>query len=257
LFLSLFKSLATVITSLASALPLIGHAVVAWLWGGFAVDNPTLNRFYSAHYLLPFILAALSLLHLAALHQYGSTNPLGVNAQIDLVDFYPYYTSKDIVGLLIVSVFAVFLVFFYPDILSHPDNNIPANPYSTPAHIQPEWYFLWVYAILRSIPNKRAGVAAVGLVFLSLGLLPYLHKHPVRSAQFRLLQTWLYWTFRADCARLTWIGIMPVEAPYLLMGQLASVWFFLYLLVFLPRSAWLEQKLATHLEKTSVERIEI
>ena len=241
---------ATVITSLASALPIIGHAVVAWLWGGFAVDNPTLNRFYSAHYLLPFILAALSLLHLAALHQHGSTNPRGVNAQTDLVDFYPYYTSKDIVGLLIVSVFAVFLVFFYPDILSHPDNNIPANPYSTPAHIQPEWYFLWVYAILRSIPNKLAGVAAVGLVFLSLGSLPYLHKHPVRSAQFRLRQTWLYWTFLADCALLTWIGIMPVEAPYLLMGQLASVWFFLYLLVFLPLSAWLEQKRVTHLEQS-------
>ena len=227
----------------------INHCIWLPINKNVAVDNPTLNRFYSAHYLLPFILAALSLLHLAALHQYGSTNPLGVNAQIDLVDFYPYYTSKDIVGLLLVSVFAVFLVFFYPDILSHPDNNIPANPYSTPAHIQPEWYFLWVYAILRSIPNKRAGVAAVGLVFLSRALLPYLHKHPVRSAQFRLLQTWLYFTFRADCALLTWIGVMPVEAPYLVMGQLASVWFFLYLLVLLPRSAWLEQKLATHLEK--------
>jgi ubiquinol-cytochrome c reductase cytochrome b subunit len=231
---------ATVITSLASALPVIGQPIVNWLWGGFAVDNPTLNRFYSFHYLLPFILAALSIVHLAALHQYGSTNPIGVNSQTDQIDFYPYYYAKDFVGLCAVGFFAAFIVFFYPDILSHPDNNIPANPYSTPAHIVPEWYFLWVYAILRSIPNKLAGVAAIALVFISLFLLPFIHKPEVRSAKFRLLHEWFFWTFAADVALLTWIGQKPVEQPYIIMGQLATVWFFLYFLVLTPAIAWLE-----------------
>lgn len=131
--------MATVITSLASAIPVIGNHIVAWLWGGFSVDNPTLNRFYSFHYLFPFLLAALSLAHLAALHQYGSTNPLGINAQIDVVDFYPYFYVKDLVATLMLAIFAAFLVGFYPEVLGHPDNNIPANPYSTPAHIVPEY----------------------------------------------------------------------------------------------------------------------
>jgi ubiquinol-cytochrome c reductase cytochrome b subunit len=231
---------ATVITSLASALPVIGQPIVNWLWGSFSVDNPTLNRFYSFHYLFPFILTAIMIVHLAALHQYGSTNPLGVNAQTDQIDFYPYYYAKDLVGLCAVGFFAAVLVFFYPDLLSHPDNNIPANPYSTPAHIVPEWYFLWVYAILRSIPNKLAGVAAIALVFVSLFMLPYINKPEIRSARFRLLHEWFFWTFLADCALLTWIGQEPVEQPYIIMGQLATVWFFIYLLIITPGLAWLE-----------------
>jgi ubiquinol-cytochrome c reductase cytochrome b subunit len=236
---------ATVITSLASAIPIVGTHIVAWLWGGFAVDNPTLNRFYSAHYLFPFLLAGLSIFHLAALHQYGSTNPLGVNSQTDLIPFYPYYVLKDLVGIFVLAVLAAIVIFYYPDLLSHPDNNIPANPYSTPAHIVPEWYFLWVYAILRSIPNKLAGVAAIGLVFLCLLLLPFINQSPARSAKFRPIHEWLFWTFVADCCLLTWIGAQPVEVPYIIIGQLAAVWFFFYLLILTPLIGWLEHWLAS------------
>jgi ubiquinol-cytochrome c reductase cytochrome b subunit len=164
---------ATVITSLFSAIPVIGSSIVAWLWGGFAVDNPTLNRFFSLHYLLPFVIAGLSIVHLAALHQYGSTNPIGVNSATDKIPFYPYYVSKDVVGICLMFFGLSVLVFYYPDLLSHPDNYVPANPYVTPAHIVPEWYLLWPYAILRSIPDKLAGVASLALVFVCLGFLPY------------------------------------------------------------------------------------
>lgn len=234
---------ATVITSLASAIPVVGQSIVNWLWGGFSVDNPTLNRFYSFHYLLPFLLAALSILHLAALHLHGSTNPLGVNAEVDKIDFYPYYTSKDLVALIALALFGSLLVWFAPNLLSHPDNQIPANPYSTPAHIVPEWYYLWVYAILRSIPNKLLGVGAIALVFISLISLPYIHKPTIRSPHFRLLHEAFYWTFVADCLVLTWIGQQPVEDPYIFIGQLATVWFFFYLLVCTPGAAMLEANL--------------
>nr|YP_009054585.1 cytochrome b [Bracteacoccus aerius]AIK29073.1 cytochrome b [Bracteacoccus aerius] len=217
---------ATVITSLASALPIVGGHIVAWLWGGFAVDNPTLNRFYSFHYLFPFLLAALSIVHLAALHQYGSTNPLGINAQTDLVDFYPYFYVKDLAATLRLAGIAAFLVGFYPEVLGHPDNNIPANPYSTPAHIVPEWYFLWVYAILRSIPNKLAGVVAILLVFVALAALPYAHKPNYRGPRFRSVHKALAWALIADFLLLTYLGHQPVEAPYVALGQLATVGFF-------------------------------
>lgn len=236
---------ATVITSLASAIPVVGTTIMTWLWGGFAVDNPTLNRFYSAHYLLPFRLAGLSILHLAALHQYGSTNPLGVNASVDTVDFYPYFSTKDWSGAVLFTVGASILVFFYPEARGHPDNNIPANPYATPAHIVPEWYFLWVYAIRRSIPNKLAGVLAIALVFISLFLLPLIHKPSVRSPKFRLLSEVFFWAFAADVFLRTWIGQKPVEDPFVLVGQLATVWFFFHLLVLLPFCAWCESKWAS------------
>jgi ubiquinol-cytochrome c reductase cytochrome b subunit len=235
--------LATVITSLASAIPVVGNHIVAWLWGGFSVDNPTLNRFYSFHYLFPFLLAALSLAHLAALHMYGSTNPLGLNAQTDLIDFYPYFYVKDLVATLGLSLFAALLVGFYPEVLGHPDNNIPANPYSTPAHIVPEWYFLWVYAILRSIPNKLAGVVAILLVFVSLALLPYAHKPVVRSPVFRSLHQNLAWAFIGDFLLLTYLGHQPVEAPYVFLGQGATVLFFV-LLGAMCVAAWADQWLA-------------
>lgn len=235
--------MATVITSLASAIPLIGDSIVYWLWGGFAVDNPTLNRFYSFHYLFPFLLAALSLAHLRALHQYGSTNPLGINAQTDLVDFYPYFYVKDLVAVLVLAAFAALLVGFYPEVLGHADNNIPANPYSTPRHIVPEWYFLWVYAILRSIPNKLAGVVAILLVFVALGLLPYLHKPAYRSPQFRSLHEALALVFIGDFLLLTYLGQQPVEAPFVLMGQCATVGFF-GLLAAICGAAWADQWLA-------------
>nr|ANN44639.1 cytochrome b [Hariotina sp. MMOGRB0030F] len=216
----------TVITSLASALPVVGTSIVGWLWGGFCVDNPTLNRFYSFHYLFPFLLAALSLIHLAALHQYGSTNPLGINAQSDLIDFYPYFYTKDLVAALRLSMRAAYLVNFEPELLGHPDNNIPANPYSTPAHIVPEWYFLAVYRILRSIPNKLAGVATIGLVFRTLRALPYLHKPNIRGRNFREGHQMVVIRLIRDCCLLTWLGSQPVERPYVVLGQRATFRFF-------------------------------
>lgn len=225
---------ATVITSLASAIPVVGMDITYWLWGGFSVDNATLNRFFSLHYLLPFIIAGASIVHIAALHQYGSNNPLGSLAVVDKVSFYPYFFLKDLVGWVIFALFFSFFIYFAPNALGHPDNYIPANPMSTPAHIVPEWYFLPVYAILRSIPNKLAGVVAIGLVFVSLLLLPFINTSSIRSSNFRPLYKKLFWLFVADCLLLGWIGCQPVEDPYVLIGQLASVYFFAYFLIFIP-----------------------
>jgi ubiquinol-cytochrome c reductase cytochrome b subunit len=219
---------ATVITSLASAIPIVGNSIVTWLWGGFSVDNATLNRFYSLHYLLPFLIAGASILHLAALHQYGSNNPLGINASVDKIAFYPYFYVKDLVGWVAFAIFFSIFVFYAPNVLGHPDNYIPANPMSTPAHIVPEWYFLPVYAILRSIPNKLGGVLAIGLVFVCLFALPFLNTSYVRSSSFRPIHKKLFWLLVADCLLLGWIGSQPVEAPYVTIGQIASLGFFVY-----------------------------
>lgn len=225
---------ATVITSLASAIPVVGDSIVTWLWGGFSVDNATLNRFYSLHYLLPFLIAGTSIVHIAALHQYGSNNPLGTNSIIDKIPFYPYFYVKDLVGWVAFALLFSFFVYFYPNSLGHPDNYIPANPMSTPAHIVPEWYFLWVYAILRSIPNKLGGVAAIALVFVSLFALPFINSSETRSSAFRPIYKKLFWLLVADCIILVWIGQQAVEDPYILIGQIASVYFFLFFLVFVP-----------------------
>jgi len=225
---------ATVITSLASAIPVVGDTIVTWLWGGFSVDNATLNRFFSLHYLLPFILVGASVVHLAALHQYGSNNPLGTNIAVDKIRFYPYFYVKDLVAWVSFAIFFALFVYFYPNLLGHPDNYIPANPMSTPAHIVPEWYFLWVYAILRSIPNKLAGVAAIALVFISLLALPFINTSPIRSSNFRPLYKKLFWLLVADCFILGWIGQEAVEDPYIIIGQLASVYFFVYFLILVP-----------------------
>lgn len=242
----------TVITSLASAQPIVGTSIVGRLWGGFAVDNPTLNRFYSFHYQFPFQLAAASLVHLAALHQYGSTNPLGINAHTDQVDFYPYFYSKDLGAAQALRQFATFLVSFYPEAQGHPDNNIPANPYSTPAHIVPERYFLRVYAILRSIPNKLAGVRAIGLVFAALAAQPYLHKPAARGPVFRSLHKGQARALIGIFMLQTYLGSMPVEAPYVQLGQGATVLFFL-LLRRLCVAAWADSYLAnfTHRNKNT------
>lgn len=225
---------ATVITSLASAIPLVGDQIVTWLWGGFSVDNATLNRFFSLHYLLPFVIAGASVVHLAALHQYGSNNPLGIESGVDRVGLYPYFYVKDLVAWVMFALLFSVFVYFAPNALGHPDNYIPANPMSTPAHIVPEWYFLWVYAILRSIPNKLGGVAAIALVFVSLLALPFFHGSPIRSSHFRPLYRTCFWLLVADCLLLGWIGQQPVEDPYILLGQGASVYFFFYFLVILP-----------------------
>lgn len=225
---------ATVITSLASAVPLVGDTLVTWLWGGFSVDNATLNRFYSLHYLLPFIIAGTSLVHIAALHQYGSNNPTGVNSASDKISFYPYFYVKDLVGWVAFAIFFAAFVYFYPNTLGHTDNYIPANPMSTPAHIVPEWYFLWVYAILRSIPNKLGGVAAIAAVFAALLALPFLNTSQTRAPAFRPILKKFFWLLVADCIVLVWIGQQPVEDPYVFIGQCASVYFFLYFVVIIP-----------------------
>jgi len=225
---------ATVITSLASAIPIVGDQITFWLWGGFSVDNATLNRFFSLHYLLPFIIAGASLAHIAALHQYGSNNPLGTLGTVDKVPFYPYFYTKDLVGWVAFFMFYSAFLFFAPNDLGHPDNYIPANPMVTPAHIVPEWYFLPVYAILRSIPNKLGGVLAIALVFVSLLALPFINSSEVRSSSFRPLHKIFFWLLVSDCIILGWIGQKPVEDPYVAIGQIASVYFFFYFLVIMP-----------------------
>ena len=241
---------ATVITSLASAIPLVGDSIVTWLWGGFSVDNATLNRFYSLHYLLPFIIAGASLVHIAALHQYGSNNPLGTNASVDKIAFYPYFYVKDLVGLLCLALLFSVFVYFYPNLLGHPDNYIPANPMSTPAHIVPEWYFLWVYAILRSIPYKLGGVAAIALVFIELLALHFINSANTRSSSFRPIHKKCFWLLVADCIILVWIGQQPVEDPYVLIGQIASVYFFIYFLVLIPFLGVFEQYLIKYVPES-------
>jgi ubiquinol-cytochrome c reductase cytochrome b subunit len=237
---------ATVITSLASAIPIVGDTIVTWLWGGFSVDNATLNRFYSLHYLLPFLIAGASIVHIAALHQYGSNNPLGVNGAVDKVRFHPYFTYKDVVGWVGFAWFFSIFVFFYPNLLGHPDNYINANPMSTPAHIVPEWYLLVFYAILRSVPNKLGGIVVMGLVFVALFLLPFINTSPIRSSNFRPIYKKCFWLFVADCFLLAWIGSRPVETPYIEVGQILTLYFFVFLLILVPLLGRIETFLLTY-----------
>ncbi len=227
---------ATVITNLFSAIPLVGKAVVSWLWGGYTIGNPTLNRFYALHYLLPFVIFALVFLHLWALHRFGSNNPLGIDTKgpQDSIPFHPYYTVKDGFGLgVFLIVFAAF-VFFAPNFFGEPDNYIPANPLATPPHIVPEWYLLPYYAILRAIPNKLLGVIAM---FGSIGLLlflPWLDRSPVRSARFRPLYQQFFWLLVVDCLVLGWVGANPAEGRFILIGRLATAYYFFHFLVLVP-----------------------
>jgi quinol-cytochrome oxidoreductase complex cytochrome b subunit len=221
---------ATVITNLVSAIPLIGGEVVAWLWGGFSVGQPTLNRFYSLHFTLPFIIAFFVGLHIIFLHRYGSTGPLGVKIVSDDSVFYPYFITKDILGVLIFLWFYVFIIFFSPNTLGHPDNYIPANPLVTPPHIVPEWYFLPFYAILRSIPDKLFGVLAMAFAIVCIIVLPFLHKPDIRSMQFRPISAILFFSFMFVSFLLGWIGAEPANYPYTFVGQLLSLIYFSYFL---------------------------
>lgn len=234
---------ATVITNLVSALPKIGEYVVFWLWGGFSVDNATLNRFFSLHYLLPFIIVSMSLIHIAILHQEGSGNPLGIESTTDKINLFPYFVIKDFFGLIIFLIFFSNFLYFYPNVLGHSDNYIEANPMVTPTHIVPEWYFLPFYAILRSIPHKLGGVIAMLLSILILSFLPWLHSTEIRSSRFRPIYKFFYWTLISCCLLLGWIGGMPVEEPYILIGQLLSVYYFSYFLFLLPLLGKIEKKL--------------
>nr|YP_010247803.1 cytochrome b [Thelepus plagiostoma]QTJ29897.1 cytochrome b [Thelepus plagiostoma] len=226
---------ATVITNLFSAIPYIGPPLVEWLWGGFAVDNATLNRFFALHFLLPFVIVALVIFHIVFLHQSGSTNPLGLNSKSDKIPFHWYYTSKDILGAIIMLLSLMIIVLFWPNMLGDPENFIPANPLITPIHIKPEWYFLWAYAILRSIPNKLGGVTAMFAAMLILFTLPILYTPQQKYAfSFYTPYQMLFWFFAAICLLLTWIGGCPVEAPYDILGQIFTFLYFMFFMVALP-----------------------
>jgi ubiquinol-cytochrome c reductase cytochrome b subunit len=227
---------ATVITNLFSAIPIVGEPIVTWLWGGFAVDNPTLQRFFSLHYLLPFVIVGVVVLHIVALHTSKSNNPLGIDvtSDKDTIPFHPYYTIKDAFGLAVFLVLYMGFVFYAPNYLGHPDNYIPADPLVTPAEIVPEWYLLPFYAILRAVPDKLSGVVLMfGAIFI-LFLLPWLDTSKVRSARFRPIYRQVFWIFLADCIVLGWAGAQKPEGAALMIGQLATFYYFFHLLVLMP-----------------------
>jgi ubiquinol-cytochrome c reductase cytochrome b subunit len=234
---------ATVITNLFSAVPLVGETLVVWLWGGFSVDNATLNRFFSFHYLFPFVIAGLALLHIAALHQDGSNNPLGVYSSVDKIPFYPYFYIKDLLGTVMFAIIFSAFVYFSPNTLGHPDNYVPANPMVTPEHIVPEWYFLPFYAILRSIPNKLLGVLGLVLGIAVLLVLPFINTSDIRSSSFRPLYRIFFWIQVVNCVILGWIGQMSPETPYLEIGQIGTVYYFGYFLLIIPILGRLESKI--------------
>ena len=227
---------ATVITNLFSAIPLVGESIVTLLWGGFSVDNPTLNRFFSLHYLLPFVIVGVVVLHIVALHRFGSNNPLGIDVRgdQDTVSFHPYYTVKDMFGLSVFLTIMAAVVFFLPNSMGHPDNYIPANPMVTPAHIVPEWYFLPFYAILRAVPDKLLGVLAMFAAIAVLFVLPWLDRSPVRSATFRPIYKIMFGVFLLDCVALTYLGAKPAEGIYVVLSRLCTVYYFAHFIILLP-----------------------
>ena len=227
---------ATVITNLFSAIPFVGDSIVTFLWGGFSVDNPTLNRFFALHYLMPFLIVGVVILHLVALHRFGSNNPIGIDPSgpQDTVPFHPYYTIKDFFGLSVFLTLFAAAIFFFPNFMGHPDNYIPANPMQTPAHIVPEWYFLPFYAILRAVPDKLGGVLAMFGAIAVLFILPWLDRSPIRSGNFRPIFKIFFWVFFADCIALGYLGGMPAEGIYVVLSRVATAWYFLHFLVILP-----------------------
>nr|QOL00645.1 cytochrome b [Kingdonella pienbaensis] len=222
---------ATVITNLLSAIPYLGMDLVQWVWGGFAVDNATLNRFFTFHFVLPFMIAAMAGIHLFFLHQMGSNNPLGIDGNIEKIPFHPYFTYKDLITFILLTSLLIMLCLINPYLLGDPDNFVPANPLVTPVHIQPEWYFLFAYAILRSIPNKLGGVIALFLSISILMILPFYNKTSFRGIQFYPINQIMFWIMVTIVILLTWIGKRPVEEPYIMTGQILTVIYFSYFLI--------------------------
>nr|BAF48077.1 cytochrome b [Hynobius tokyoensis]BAF48078.1 cytochrome b [Hynobius tokyoensis]BAT32796.1 cytochrome b [Hynobius tokyoensis] len=234
---------ATVITNLLSAIPHIGDSLVQWIWGGFSVDKATLTRFFAFHFLFPFLIAGASIIHLLFLHETGSNNPTGIYSNMDKVPFHPYFSYKDALGFLIMLTALLMLSLLTPNLLGDPDNFTPANPLVTPPHIQPEWYFLFAYAILRSIPNKLGGVLALLTSIIILMLIPMIHTSKQRSLTFRPMTQILFWLMVSNTLILTWIGGQPVEQPFIEIGQAASTLYFLLFLIIMPLMGWWENKL--------------
>jgi ubiquinol-cytochrome c reductase cytochrome b subunit len=237
---------ATVITNMVTAIPFGGQTIVEWLWGGFTVSAPTLRRFYSIHFLLPFIIAGLSLLHLALLHKDGSSSPIGSDTGVDDVPFYPYYFAKDLFAFTCFIGFFGIFVFFFPNLLNHPDNCIPADPMETPKHLVPEWYFLPFYAILRSIPHKAAGIVAMGGSILVMLLIPFTYTGYVRNTTYRPLFKVFYWLLVADFLTLMVVGQAPITDPFIALGQLASIYYFSFFLFLIPLIGVIENKLVSY-----------
>lgn len=225
---------ATVITNLFSAIPFVGKDIVDWLWGGFAVDNPTLNRFFSLHFTFPFVIVGAVLLHLILLHEVGSNNPLGITLKTENIPFYPYFYVKDLFGFMVLLFVFFLFVFYYPNTLGHPDNYIEANPMKTPLHIVPEWYFLPFYAILRSIPNKIGGVIAMFGSLLILLAIPFTNSSEIRSTAFRPFFKIFYWLLVIAFGLLGWVGQMPVEYPYTEIGVISMIYYFFFFLIIIP-----------------------
>ncbi|KAK1928404.1 cytochrome b (mitochondrion) [Phytophthora citrophthora] len=225
---------ATVITNLFSAIPLIGKDIVDWLWGGFAVDNPTLNRFFSLHFTFPFVIVGAVLIHLILLHEVGSNNPLGITLKTENIPFYPYFYTKDLFGLMVLFLVFFIFIFYYPNTLGHPDNYIEANPMKTPLHIVPEWYFLPFYAILRSIPNKIGGVIAMFGSLIILLTIPFTNSSEIRSTAFRPIFKVCYWLLVVAFLLLGWVGQCPVEYPYTEIGVISMIYYFLFFIIIIP-----------------------
>nr|YP_010996262.1 cytochrome b [Rhizopus microsporus]WPA89436.1 cytochrome b [Rhizopus microsporus] len=234
---------ATVITNLLSAIPWIGKDLVEFIWGGFSVDNATLNRFFSLHYLLPFILAALAVMHLLTLHEHGSSNPLGITANADRIYMHPYYTFKDLITIFLFFLVLALFLFYAPNKLGHPDNYIPANPMQTPASIVPEWYLLPFYAILRSIPDKLGGVIAMFGSLLILLAMPLLDVSRIRGSAFRPLMKFSFWLLVVDFLLLLWLGSQHVEEPFITLGQYATAFYFSWFLILVPAIGIIENTL--------------
>ena len=234
---------ATVITNFFTAFPIVGDKIVTLLWGGFAVENATLNRFFSLHYLLPFLISGVVIVHMAAVHQDGSNNPLGISSHSDKISFFPYFFIKDTLSLIVLLLFFSLFVYFSPNFLGHSDNYIPGNPMVTPEHIVPEWYFLPAYAILRSIPNKLLGVLALFAAILVLFVLPFVNTSVVRSTLYRPLHQTFFWLLVADYILLGYLGQQVPESPFIEIGQVASVYYFAYFLFIIPSLGRFEKML--------------